>query len=302
MISESPRTHVRKNRLSQLLFIIALIGLLVGIPGYILSARNYASHYAVLARNEQALTITTARNEAITWGLELSDGIPGYWASSQGLHLNFKEIDEPILIVAPKAQTWGDKIQTTNSESDESLIVTGKIIIPPSVDGPEQRTLSGTISGTITYPSGGILFENKSLTVDIPVSIQLIAQNDMLLSGGWALFALFIGLTILCGVLLIILAVFALVRALRTPRIHSNKPGIKYWLGGITGGFFAAIVFTGVAGGALMAFSTNGEATFAPSDTTLLGFLITGIIGLSIWLAIISSTVSDKRQASNTSH
>ncbi|MBO0796154.1 MAG: hypothetical protein J2P36_35125 [Ktedonobacteraceae bacterium] len=302
MASETPRTRNNRRTLSVGLLLFALLGFVVGTAGYILSARNYSSHNAFLVHNGQPLKVTTARGENITLALQINDGISGYWASDQGLELRLDGVDTPLLVVGPKEQTWGSTITTSSKDTGE-FTVAGSVTLPSSISGPETRPLSGTLSGRIVYPSGGILFQDKVLDISVPIQIQLIPQGSQLWSGGRLLFDIFAGLDLLCGALLLLLAVWPLLRAIFGKRgtRESSAPRdswqqFKDWLWALGGGLFLAAVCTLLLVGLFAGLTSAGISTPAPDDVRGLNLLMPGIVGLSVLLGLVGAMLKDESQ------
>src|SRR5690242_15489833 len=117
-----------------ILLIIALAGFIIGVPGYIFSARNYASHYAFLAQNGKPLKITAARGETVTIVMQVEDGIAGYWASN-GIHLTLEGVSSRLTVVAPKERDWGSTISAKMSQTNETITVRGSVTLPSSIGG-----------------------------------------------------------------------------------------------------------------------------------------------------------------------
>jgi len=288
--SNKPRA---KWPLFSILLLIALIGFIIGIPGYILSARNYAVHYSFLAENGQTLKITADRGETIIIGIPVNGTIAGYWATD-GIQLSLTGVNTPLMVVAPKEREWGSTISTKMSETNETTTVNGSVTIPSSVGGPEQRTISGTLSGTISYPSGGFLFSTQMLNVNVPVQIQLEPQSNMFWSGGYPFFIAFAGLEVLSSMLLALLAAWMLLRTIFSNRTGNTSPIPKYWLQGLVLG----ILFGGFIGGlffALLVYCVDGPSA-SPPDILNMSELTCGLIALAIFLAILKVMITDDKK------
>jgi hypothetical protein len=291
-----------KKKLSTILILIALIGFIIGIPAYILSARNYAGHHSFLAENGKTLKIIAARGETITIAIQVSGTIAGYWATD-GLQLTLNGVNTPLTVVAPKERDWGSTISTKMSATDETATVSGDVMLPSSISGPEQRTVSGTLSGTISYPSGGFLFSTKTLDVNVPVQIQLEPQSSTFWSDGRIFFIASAGLEILCGILLALLAMWALLRTLFgkhiTPEVRRTSQTFKDWLWGLGAGIFSAVACGGLLAALLLGAGTGGFSA-PPGDINDMGLLICGIIALTVFLAVLKTMLTDDKKPATT--
>ncbi|GHO93670.1 hypothetical protein KSF_037180 [Reticulibacter mediterranei] len=291
-----------KKKLSTILLLIALIVFIIGIPGYILSARNYADHYSFIAENGKTLKITAARGETVTIAIQVSGTIAGYWATD-GIQLTLNGVNTPLTIVAPKERTWGSTISTKLSATDETATVSGNFTVPSSIGGPEQRTISGTLSGTISYPSGGFMFSTKTYDVNVPVQLQLEPQSSTFWSGGRIFFTASAGLEILCGILLALLAVWALLRTLfgkhTAPDSRDGSQIFKDWLWGLGGGIFSGGVCSGLLAALLLGAGTGGFSA-PPDDINEIGLLICGIIALTVFLAVLKTMITDDKKPATT--
>jgi hypothetical protein len=297
------RTEQSKKRLSGKLLIIALLGFIITIPGYIFFTHTYASNYAFLASNGKLLKVTTARGETVTLGLQVEHGIDRHWASNQGLTLTLDGVSTPLQVVEPKEKDWDDTINTNRSLENMTFIVKGQLTIPSSIGGPEQRTLSGMLNGSIDYPAGGHFFENRTVDIYIPVQIQLEPQAKILRSDGRIFFDLFVGLGLLCGTVLVLLAVRRLRRTLfrmrENPASRSGWQIFKDWFYGLGTGAISTVICGVVLGGLLMNASTGG-LSISPNDAVGSAFLISGLVGLSAGVSVLTFMVQDDKKQTGT--
>jgi hypothetical protein len=297
-----PNKPHTKRSLFDILLLITLIGFIIGIPGFILSARNYAGHYSFLAENGKTLKITAARGETVTIAIQVSGTIAGYWATD-GIQLTLNGVNTSLEVVAPKERTWGSTISTKMSETDETATVSGNVTLPSSIGGPEQRSISGTLSGLISYPYGGFLFSTKTLDVNVPVQLQLEPQSSTFWSGGHPFFIAFAGLEILCGGLLVLLAAWALLRTIfgkrTTPDSRSAFQIFKDWLWGLGGGIISGGIGGGLFAALLLGVGTAGFSA-SPHDIGEMGALICGLIALTIFLAVLKTMITDDKKPAAT--
>lgn len=295
----------------QFLLILALLGLIIAIPGYIQTAHNYAEHYNFVAHNGQPLKIVAARGDTVTISLPVKAGISGYWASDQGLDLSLDGISTPLPVVEPKKQGWGDDLHASVSEIGEDFTIAGSATIPSSIGGAEQRVLSGTFSGRIYYPkvAGVFQFQETTLDIQVPVQIQLMPQGSQRQSSGQLSFEIFAGIAILCGALLLLRALWALLRTFagllkpETPETRSRVQIRNDWFWGLGAGAGFAAICGGVLAFLLIGISTTGSSNpHPPGDISSLGWLACGLVALSVWLGTIAVMIKDdKKQGAKVS-
>ena len=64
--------------------IVSFTLMLTGIIGYVLSARNYATHSGFLVQNGQPLTVRATRGKTVALGVEVpQENLGGLWASDR---------------------------------------------------------------------------------------------------------------------------------------------------------------------------------------------------------------------------
>ncbi|HEU5229681.1 MAG TPA: hypothetical protein VFU49_17820 [Ktedonobacteraceae bacterium] len=194
-----PPTHKQSPFASPVARVLAVIIVsftltLTGIIGYILSARNYATHTGFLAQNGQLLKVRTTRGKTIALGVEVpQENLGGLWASDQGLTLTLEGINTPLTVVEPKQRSWGDSIQDATIPS---FTLNGSVTIPESIGNPEQRTLSGQLNGTVTYPAPKLFsFVEHTVEIRVPVQFQLVPPGSI--EDGQLLFDAFSAFSIL---------------------------------------------------------------------------------------------------------
>ena len=127
-----------------------------------------------------SLNIVAARGESITLNIQVSDGVPGYWASDTGLVLTLDGVSLPLTVLSPQADNW-DKDGFVTCCDQHTTTMTSTLTIPSTIGGPKQRSLSGTLAGMIVYPVEGPAaglapfgtYKDQTLNVSIPVHLQL---------------------------------------------------------------------------------------------------------------------------------
>lgn len=187
-------TKSSKRSLNKSLWLFLVLLIVVAIPGYILSARQFVEKHTAITQNQQDLHITTTRGEAISIVIDLgfSGSADGSWASPTGVRLTLTGLSAPLQIVGPSQPDWGDTY--TISNKPKKVEVRGVVTLPTSLSGPMDRQLSGRITGTI-LTNGPIGNSSEDLT--IPVQIHLLPQESYFWSGGRALWFGFTALTYL---------------------------------------------------------------------------------------------------------
>lgn len=237
--------------------------------------------------------------------------------------LHFQGGEAPLTFVGPKARDWGDTITHTTicnplcptNNGPEYLFIQGTITIPSSIGGPEERVLSGTLSGFITYPSSdGITFTESSLQVNVPVQFHLEPSGSLAWSSGLIFFDLSVGLLLLICVGLVLLAGahlrYALVRertAARLGMTGRNRQEGKHIFRTVVRrvaisliGLIPTALCTGLLEGVLIATTSLPDIP-QPDLLFPLNLLIPGLFGLSILLgvqAFISGVEHDDRERS----
>src|SRR5213076_2147004 len=103
--------------------------------------------------------------------------------------------------------------------------VIGTITIPTSIGGPEQRQLRGSLVGHLTYPSVGIIFEDVTMEVTVPVEILLLPRSAYQWASGLLRSRVLALADMALAAMLILLAALALMQALRARgRARERKP------------------------------------------------------------------------------
>lgn len=278
---------------------ILIAGLIIGGLGYIITARNYTNHHSFVVQDGRPFKATMARGTNMTLELDVNGPIGGHWASDSGLTLTLDGINEPLAFTGPREQDWGDQFTTTTSSDDTSdndkAEITGTIALPASISGPEQRTLSGTLSGNITYPEGGMFFQNQTEDISVPIQVQLLPQGSFLWSSGDLLFYAFSGLLLLCGALLFLLIAWFTVRyglrilasyriAHRRPRpqSHTGKKEEPIWAVILVLLFLSAIP-TGLLLGLIFAATTIGASAPLPDEISHMNLFIPVILWVLVF-------------------
>jgi hypothetical protein len=143
-------------------------------PGYDSSYFNDSSTLTFIATPGEQYTINI-RNVASSIG--------GQWAAPQGLRFT---LDGPSgisqVVLQPKAVDWGSQLavvcQNGNCPTQTEIDLPCSLTVS-SVPGPAEQTITGRITGTITYPeeqpSG--YFQNNNSTMSVPIKIQLISPQ-----------------------------------------------------------------------------------------------------------------------------
>lgn len=291
-----------QKRLFGRLSLFILPALLVGGVGYILSARTYTNQIVYKATNHQSLNVTTARGESFIFALPLpleQGAIGDYWASSGGLTMKLEGENIPLTVVGPKAQTWGNTINIalySNVNNSSPSLITGSVAIPSSLSGPEERVLSGTISGEIFYPiyqNGPLGFTDGMTTITIPIHLHLVPQWSYRWSSGYLFFALCAALFFLICLGTFLLALWALVSVFAHNPVIAPGSAIRVARSGFKRAIQTALRVIGdillvllVAGLSwfILARLTSVDQIPTPNLIMLLNLLFPGMIGLS-WLA-----------------
>ncbi|EFH83421.1 hypothetical protein [Ktedonobacter racemifer] len=187
-------TKSSKRSLNKSLWLLLVLLIVVAVPGYILSARQFVEKHTAITQNQQDLHITTMRGEAASIVIDLgfSGSGDGAWASPTGVRLILVGLSTPLQIVGPSQPNWGDTY--TISNKPKKVEVQGVVTLPTSLSGPMDRQLSGRITGTI-LTNGPVGNSSEDLT--IPVQIHLLPQESYFWSGGRALWYGFTALTYL---------------------------------------------------------------------------------------------------------
>ena len=310
----------RGEHLLQRLRLFVLPSLIIGVLAYCLCARYYESQTGFVARNGQLLNVVAARGQSITLGLRVDNAL-GYWASEQGLTLNFKGGEAPLTFVGPKARDWSDTITRTTicnplcptNNGPAYLFIQSTITVPSSIGGPEERVLPATLSGFITYPTtNGITFTESSLQVNVPVQLHLEPSGSLAWSSGLIFFDLSVGFLLLICVGLVLLAGahlrYALVRERTAAQLrmtggsrqegkHIFRAAIRV-AGNLIAGLIPAALCAGLLCGLFIATTSLPDIP-QPDLLFPLNLLIPGLFGLSILLgmqALLSSAEQDRRK------
>ncbi|MBO0793327.1 MAG: hypothetical protein J2P36_20575 [Ktedonobacteraceae bacterium] len=281
----SQKSHTTGRRFQWLLPALVLLVMLlalIGIVGYALAARNYATHSGFLAKNGMPLKIVAARGEIISLSVKIPVAHLGYyWATDQGVRVTLDGVRTPLMVIGPKPKDWGDTINTISGSADDSLTVTGSVTVPSLIDGPERRSLSGQLSGTILYPSAGLNSFHEE-TVDISVPLQLQLMPPATIEGRFLFDAFSLWNIVFCGVLF--LGLFAaLIWSLVSPRHR----GLTV-LGNLGGGIFVGIICALILWG-LFALSTSiGISTPLNDEISHRNLLMACIAGGSLLVIYIT--------------
>jgi hypothetical protein len=159
------------SKLLTLVWVLAFLALIAGFVAYTPVARKYATDHLFVVDNKQAITVSTSAGEVLTLGVRMPSAVSGLWASPDGMTLTFAG-NQPIILMQPKPQTWGDEITTNMRDISEDQTATGRYFVP-DVAGP--TVLDGKITGTVVYPVGGLVsFRNEQTIIDVPVKITVV--------------------------------------------------------------------------------------------------------------------------------
>jgi hypothetical protein len=277
----SQKSHTTGRRFQWLLpalILLVMLLALIGIVGYTLAARNYATHSSFLAQNGMPLKIVATRSEIIALSVEIPVANRGYWATDQGIILTLDGVRTPLVVIGPKPKDWGD---TISGSVDDSLTLAGSVTIPSSIGGPLRRSLSGQLSGRILYPGAGrISFQEETTEINIPLQLQLMPSGTI---EGRLLFDAFSTWNIVFfGVLF--LGLFAiLIWSLVSPQ--HRGPTV---LGNLGGGIFVGIICALILWG-LFALSTSiGMSTPLNDEISHRNLLIACIAGGSLLVIYIT--------------
>lgn len=304
-----------QKRLFGRLSLFILPALLVGSVGYILSVRNYMSQITYKANNHQSLNVTTSRGESFIFTLPLpldTAAIGDYWASIGGLTMKLEGENTPLTVVEPKAQTWDNTINValysgSNSSSHSPSLITGNVSIPASISGPEERVVSGTISGEITYPvyqNTPLSFTDQTTTINIPIYLRLVPQWSHLWSSGYLFFALCAALFFPICLGIFLLAVWALGSAFTEKPVLVPGSAIRVARSGfkraiqttlrVIGGLLLVLFVTGLSWSLLTGLTSLDQIPF-PNLIMLLNLLFPGMIGLSMLANVVARNKMRRR-------
>jgi hypothetical protein len=212
--AQPTNVKIEMSPMNRILAVLAASLLIpVGLPGYVVAGRAYASQHAFVSQHQRPIEMTAARGETMVLGVEIDNGVGGNWASPSGLDLVLDDVDVQLRVIAPKHQDWGDRLDVSSKYGLDSYDVTGSVTIPEAIPGPEERTLTGKLTGQLVYPSGGVLFTDYTEEVSIPVRIRLASQSSFRWSGGGLPFHGFAWADVALASVLVALAVIAVVRA-----------------------------------------------------------------------------------------
>jgi hypothetical protein len=148
------------------------------------SGSDYDSTY--FQDHATLILVTTPGHTYTIHILNVNSSIKGYWAAPQGLQfvLDGSSGDSQV-VLQPKAEDWGSVIYTSclgssNTSCGESVSfdVSCSLTVP-SVPGPAEQTITGQITGTITYPEalGGSAFQDSDMMIDVPIKIKLLSPQ-----------------------------------------------------------------------------------------------------------------------------
>jgi hypothetical protein len=244
-------------RIAVLLAIALLV--LVGLPGYVLATRDYAGRVAHVSQHQRPIVLTAARGETVVVGVRIDDGIGGRWASQDGLRLSLAGTDVRLPVVGPRPADWGDTLRTSALHGGDPYDVIGSAAVPASIGGPEERVLTGSLSGDLAYPSGGagFGFENRKIEVAVPVEIRLVSSGTAERVSGHFLSRMFALADLALASILFLLATGALVRAVPTrARASEGRPDVASPGAALAEIAIGAVIVLVVGGGALMGVLT----------------------------------------------
>ncbi|WP_433788841.1 hypothetical protein [Actinoplanes sp. CA-252034] len=212
------------SKLLTVVWVLAFLALIAGFVAYTPLARKYASDHLYVVDNKQTITVTTSSGEVVSLGVRMPSAVSGLWASPDGMTLTFAG-HQPIVLMQPKPQTWGDEITTNLKDISEDQTATGRYFVP-EVAG--QTVLDGKITGTVVYPVGGLVsFRNEQTIIDVPVKITVEPSGAGQESGD-NLTRLVYGMLAATGVL-ILFALGMIVRAVvRHGFRHANSAIITF--------------------------------------------------------------------------
>jgi hypothetical protein len=263
------------SKLLTLIWIIAFLALIAGFVAYTPVARGYAADHLHVVDNKQPITVTTSGGEALSLGVRIPSVVSGLWASPDGLKLTFAG-NQPIILMQPKPQTWGDEITTNMRNITEDETATGRYFVP---DVAGETVLDGRITGTVVYPAGGLVeFHNEQTIIDVPVRITVMPSGTGQESGD--------RLTMLMYAMLAVTGVLILY-ALGMIIIAVSRHGLRHANGSIVVFVLIAAVFVGVG------YVVEKAAVPAVSDADVLGALpvtplqFLSCVGAAIFLTML---------------
>ncbi|MFD1370645.1 hypothetical protein [Actinoplanes sichuanensis] len=262
------------SKLLTTIWILAFLALIAGFVAYTPLARQYADDHLYVVDNKQTIAVTTSAGEALSLGVRIPSAVSGLWASPDGMTLTFAG-QQPIILMQPKPQTWGDEITTNLKDITDDQTATGRYFVP-EVSGP--TVLDGKITGTVVRPVGGLVqFHNEQTIIDVPVKITVDPAGTTRTSGD-RLTLLVYGMLAAAGVMALC-ALAMIVTGLR-------KNGLKNAGGGLVSGVFFTAVFAGVA------YVAEKFAVPDVSDVDVLGALpmspiqFIGCVGAAVFLTL----------------
>lgn len=168
---------------------------------YVLFANLYANCFRYTAYNHEQLNLIATRSETISLVIDPNiSAVKGYW-SSDGLSLHLNGLND-MLVTQSHFEDWADMIFTSRYSDTQAITLDGIFTLPDSIAGSEQRVLDGKISGSILYPKaiGSNLFNNVSVTVNIPVHIELVPPDEV----PWTINKILLYATALLGALVFV--------------------------------------------------------------------------------------------------
>ena len=164
--------------------------LLLGLVGFLLTARKAVGSQTYVAHNHQPLAITAAVGSPLTLGIRIEQGVEDYWASPDGLVLKlgrplpqglvseFLASRAELVVVAPKAKRWGKSVSVPIDAGTGSSITT-TFRLPATLDSYAPTTLDATLSGILIYLSGGRVLSEQTLAVQVPVRVHLVTAGAL---------------------------------------------------------------------------------------------------------------------------
>lgn len=262
------------SKLLTTIWILAFLALIAGFVAYTPLARKYADDHVYVVDNKQTIAVTTSAGEALSLGVRMPSAVSGLWASPDGMTLTFAG-HQPIILMQPKPQTWGDEITTNLKDIADDETATGRYFVP---DVAGQTVLEGKITGTVVYPVGGLVqFHNEQTIVDVPVQITVEPDGTTRTSGDRL--ALLVYGMLAATALLALYALAMIVSGFR-------QNGLKNVGGAVVSGVFFTAVFAGVA------YFAEKAAVPDISDVDVLGALpltpvqIIACVGAAVFLTL----------------
>lgn len=135
------------------------------------------THFSVSAND--TLTIIGSPGELVSIDINAGSSVDGEWASQDGLTLTLSSPPSfSTQLVEPKDQDWSDSIKTSMNNPDRDIILSSSLVIPSNLNA-NTKSITGNITGSVTFPEDGGLFDfrDSSEKINIPVKLVLTSSS-----------------------------------------------------------------------------------------------------------------------------